>query len=472
MIPEEAFNQKLWHVLQRMQAERLLETDKEHIGYVLSNVIAPNVPSKDQERKIVLKLAQLHAVRIIRHTKTEWHAQNKEKFELEILLPKFDQLYKECQAACDPNASKSNYENLIAELSEETVGIILEIVKKLEKRTETTPTGEIIYFQVASYRDDGYDEQSLIEKLEEWGILTIEGNDEFGHPLILASLDKVRKLKTILTKAYEEKVLRRQAAEQAIRPSGTVHHKGQMFETGSGGSGYWAKQGMQSYTKPDVKEIVESFSSSNYPFVLMVLNKILSLSEFSSDDKVYYELQSGYGQGIIQERMFLEKLEKLNLFSNLGEDGINGIATLSRVDTKTIRGIIEGIEQKQSPTIPEQKSDGHSRNSSNLAQTPKWQDDFQRQGNSFIFGDIGEIEFGDTEAKRLFNCLFIKKGDWFKKREYLEEKFSYEYIRPTIRSINTRLKQKTNNRIKIVSTKSDETSYPKPETSAYRILVS
>lgn len=102
---------------------------------------------------------------------------------------------------------------------------------------------------------------------------------------------------------------------------------------------------------------------------------------------------------------------------------------------------------------------------------PDWNDDFEWQRNTFVFGNIGSIEFEDQRTKRLFESLTAKKGDWLRREEYIKE-FTYEYLRPTVRAINNRLTERTNNRVKIVSTKSDKTDYPKPHVSAYRILVS
>lgn len=101
---------------------------------------------------------------------------------------------------------------------------------------------------------------------------------------------------------------------------------------------------------------------------------------------------------------------------------------------------------------------------------PNWSNDFEWQGNTFDFGTIGSIDFEDKDTKRLFEALVSKEGDWLTRIEYVE-KFTYEYIRPTVRAINTRLVDRTKGRVTIVSTKSDKTTYPKPNKSAYRILV-
>ncbi|GEM_PF-6257750 len=106
------------------------------------------------------------------------------------------------------------------------------------------------------------------------------------------------------------------------------------------------------------------------------------------------------------------------------------------------------------------------------AKKPYWQDAFKWQNNTFVFGTIGSIDFEDLKAKRLFEALVAHKGDWLKRSEYIKE-FTYEYIRPTVKAINTRLIDKTKKKVKIVSTRSDKTGYPKPTAgeSAYRILV-
>lgn len=103
-------------------------------------------------------------------------------------------------------------------------------------------------------------------------------------------------------------------------------------------------------------------------------------------------------------------------------------------------------------------------------QTPTWRDDFIWKGNTFVFGTIGSIDFEDKDAKRLFEALVSKRGNWLTRTEY-EKDFTYEYIRPTVKAINTRLIEKIKGRVKIVSTKSDKTDYLKPNKSAYRILV-
>lgn len=116
--------------------------------------------------------------------------------------------------------SNDDYEDIVSSLSPETKKVVLEVVKRLEKKIETTRTGELIHLEIASYRSDGYDERLLIDKLEEWKVLIVEAIDEeFGHPLVLASLEKIRKFKEALKKPSTEEILEQQRDEEAIHPN-------------------------------------------------------------------------------------------------------------------------------------------------------------------------------------------------------------------------------------------------------------
>lgn len=112
-----------------------------------------------------------------------------------------------------------DFDRELRPLSPGTKRVILEIVERLEKRVETSPTGELIYFEIASYRDDGYDESSLVDKLGEWRVLTVEGHDDYGHPIILANLATVKNFKNALERPVVNDIVERQKSQQALRPT-------------------------------------------------------------------------------------------------------------------------------------------------------------------------------------------------------------------------------------------------------------
>lgn len=141
-------------------------------------------------------------------------------------------------------------------------------------------------------------------------------------------------------------------------PANPIKHKGGMFPTGSGGGYYNRNHPIRPMKKQSATEIVDGFSSSNYAFVLMVSEGVLSASEFGTDGEADYKLQSAPRQMLMQERQLLSKFEKLGLFRHLGEDGIFAIAKLRNVDTKTIEQIAAEIKSRQ--LNPQTKPEGKS----------------------------------------------------------------------------------------------------------------
>src|SRR5688572_2648315 len=95
---------------------------------------------------------------------------------------------------------KTLYQDELSAWSLESKKNVLELAEQLIKRAETTKTGELIHFEVADWREDGFYERVFIGKLEEWELLVVEDtNKEFGHPFIsISSLDKLRKFRNTL----------------------------------------------------------------------------------------------------------------------------------------------------------------------------------------------------------------------------------------------------------------------------------
>lgn len=111
-------------------------------------------------------------------------------------------------------------EEFLSTLSFDTKKVVLEIIDHLEKLLETSSKGKPVLLETADYRSDGYNDKSLVYKLAEEKLLSVEGEDEFGHPFIQASLETVRKFKNNLQKSLNKEIIDRQAAEQALYPGG------------------------------------------------------------------------------------------------------------------------------------------------------------------------------------------------------------------------------------------------------------
>lgn len=220
---------------------------------------------------------------------------------------------------------------------------------------------------------------------------------------------------------------------------------------------------------PKALKIAGSFSSENYQFVLMVLKEIISLSEFSSDGKVHYQLQSPPGQTLIKERSLLKKFEAEEMFRHLGEDGIYGIATLNNLDIELIKEVIARIEEYQSGVISAQEGEfdemsGKDENTtSELTQEkqladnlplPQWQDDFEWKGKVFVFGNFGRTgAFTSKPRLNMMRELTRAKGGWVTVRELktVTNKDAV-YVRTTIGQIERGLNSNLRECISIPST--------------------
>lgn len=241
-------------------------------------------------------------------------------------------------------------------------------------------------------------------------------------------------------------------------------------------------------------KIVDEFSPENYPFVLRVLEKIASLTEFSSDDKVDYQHQSPPGQLLIQERALLKKFESSEFFKHLGEDGIFGIATLSDVDVDLIRKVIARIKEKESgvisteefeeikkqysqskpgkgynklfegiepklqsqPIFLPQDTEKHeaktsqgsvtqqSKSTNVIIEEVEWPDDFQWSDDHklYLLGNEGKLTFGASDSKRkdVFKLIVENKGDWKTVGKIAQDiSESESYIRTVINQLNSKI---------------------------------
>lgn len=230
------------------------------------------------------------------------------------------------------------------------------------------------------------------------------------------------------------------------------------------------------------KDIADEFSERNYDFVLMVLQGILTLSEFGTNNKVQYQLQSDPGSELVKERLLLKKFELYGMFKNLGEDGLMGIVSLIEVNIKLVRDVVTCLEDKKTGVMSEEefKEIKQSKNPepeeevsnpvTNTKSTPLWIDDFHWEGKKFVFGKYGNTSsFNSKDRKSLFNELTKAKGDWVTVRKLREvTKQNDAYVRPTIGQIENSWSKELRKHISIPATDKDDL-FPKPEEGAYRI---
>lgn len=99
----------------------------------------------------------------------------------------------------------------------------------------------------------------------------------------------------------------------------------------------------------------------------------------------------------------------------------------------------------------------------------EWSEDFKWEGNSFIFGKHGRINFNSETRIALFRELTEAKGNWVTVKKLKESSGKNEsYVRPTIGQVERSMKPELKKYISIPSTEEDDLQ-PKPSQGAYRI---
>lgn len=253
---------------------------------------------------------------------------------------------------------------------------VWEILQKIKEDYIAAETGKPIEYEFPHVQGVGIipkkRRRDIFYKLQEWKAIKIINESIVGNstPLleyqvlktkfeeIYQKLQKACDLTTYLNE-YQKNQLKGNDNlpefghlnnKKQTKKTARVKHKGQMFETGSGGGYYNRSHPIRPTKKLSANEIVNGFSHSNYAFVLMVTEGILSAGEFGSDGEADYQLQSTPGQTLVRERQLLSKFEKLGLFRHLGEDGVFAIAKLRDIDTTTLKQIVTEIKSAQSNT--------------------------------------------------------------------------------------------------------------------------
>lgn len=221
MTPEEKVNQYTWSVLQDLKNEILLATSKS-IEFELTSVAGAGILSKGTQIKIIHKLEEQKAIKILESHEPNWQ-EPRGWFKLLILQPKFDEIYKTYQEACDPQAHLNAYQNAILNndelpkflqaesnndklkeslvpLSQKSKDRILIVVNKLIELAEITSKDDPIYFEPVAYigSDNQYNESTIIAKLRDFEVLEWDVDDITGNLFIHTSIDRLNRIKIIL----------------------------------------------------------------------------------------------------------------------------------------------------------------------------------------------------------------------------------------------------------------------------------
>ncbi len=227
MTPEERFNDQIRWALKRIKEESLATETSKPVRFEVSKIVGTGIPAQERQKSLIHKLAEWKAIKITYETDPSGGGISRYLFELELLQPKFNEIYeKYCGAPFKTVYIDNPYESVvnklvsnepiksdnIAQLQTEirkrsirSLERILDVVEKLESVTETSSSKEPIKFDPATHLgSDGYDERDIVRLLEEWEILEFEVDDLFGTYFITTSLELLRFVKGEVENALNE----------------------------------------------------------------------------------------------------------------------------------------------------------------------------------------------------------------------------------------------------------------------------
>lgn len=109
MTPEEKFNREMWWVLQEIAEEKLATTEGKPVEFEVVKLIASGIPSRDRQINIIHKLQEWEAVKILNEFPADWRGSGRHLLELQLLEPKFTEIYKKFQKACYGGTNGSSF---------------------------------------------------------------------------------------------------------------------------------------------------------------------------------------------------------------------------------------------------------------------------------------------------------------------------------------------------------------------------
>lgn len=145
MTPEEKVNRDIWNVLQKIKKEYLLAGD-EPIEYRLTNVVGVGITPRDTEVKVLYKLGRDKAIRII-ESQTNWRG-SLGYFTIQIIQPKFSEVYDLYRKACDLQSYLTNSQKSIRRNKKPN------LPKFLEVRSNEDSQGKISLPELQKKYDD------------------------------------------------------------------------------------------------------------------------------------------------------------------------------------------------------------------------------------------------------------------------------------------------------------------------------
>lgn len=325
----------------------------------------------------------------------------------------------------------SDHKKAIFRLSEASRNRMFLVLKKIFEKYETTPNDEPVYYENVSHIDSesGYNERTLVLKLQEWDIVRVDDDEETGNLLVYVDEENLNEAISLF--------------ESIIS-----HDEGKKFE-------FHSLIDLKR-ERDTAKTVLEKLPYST--------NKTISfrMSEFLSK---HFTGMSIY-EALDKVSQILDRFERLGLIfdKEAGQSAMQNTIYSFEPNIKALQSywssLVRAIQNIQGP-----------HNSAAITETSHdWPENFKWEGNTFVFGDYGKISFSNGDAKKLFEMLTKTRGGWVTIKEMEKEtgKDGTKYIRPTLGQIGKRFKGELKKHITIIPTTSSDAKGT-PESGAYQI---
>ncbi len=212
----------------------------------------------------------------------------------------------------------------------------------------------------------------------------------------------------------------------------------------------------------DLEWQLRDASDFNIPLVKLLSNPLVNKEDLTAI------LTSLYSKGVLSVNRYLGEWEKSEDPDDPQGQKLATIEFYPNIvdypDTKIriVREKFNYLKEKLNKIAKQ-----YANQSQSYMKKPEWRDSFKLDGEDFIFGDYGKINFKSKDTKYLFKQLFDARGGWVTIQKLTENK-NTNYTRSTIKQIEKRMGVNLKKHIDIPSTRGDDLE-PKPSQGAYRL---
>lgn len=237
MTPEEKFNQQVWEILKKIKENGLATEKNKPVKFKFGHFQGAGIIPRERKENILLKLQELRALRV--RDRSEPPIPRDDEVYLDLIQPKFGEVYDKYQKKCDLNSyftedektqkilakqrreqsirptnftprsiplSDPSAEEVFKTFSTQNYNFVLTIIRSILSLIDFSPNGEIHYQLQSPSGQLLINERSLLNKLEVKGLMRSYGEDGIFGIATLGNINVsvLRNLESYLINAKEQ----------------------------------------------------------------------------------------------------------------------------------------------------------------------------------------------------------------------------------------------------------------------------